>query len=90
VTFDMSYYLSRHVPMVREKLGAALKGVAVDQGIGGAAPGTPPTYVAMGHLFFDSVDAFQLAFAQHGPAIVSDVPNYTNAQPMIQISEVKS
>ena len=90
VKFDMPYYLNRHIPMVREKLGAALKGVAVDQGLGGGQPGAPPAYVAMGHLLFDSIEAFQLGFAEHGAAIVSDVPNYTNAQPTIQVSEVKS
>ena len=88
-TFDMNYYLTRHMPMVREKLGVALKGTAVDHGIGGAAPGAPPTYLAMGHLFFESIDSFQQAFAVHGQEIVSDVPNYTNTQPTIQVSEVK-
>ena len=88
-TFDMAYYLNKHIPMVRTKLGAALKGVAVEQGLGGAAPGAPPAFVALGHLYFDSVDAFQQAFAVHGGPIVSDVPNYTNTQPTIQVSEVK-
>jgi hypothetical protein len=36
--FDMDYYCSSHIPMVREKLGAACKGVAVEQGVGGATP----------------------------------------------------
>ncbi len=90
VKFDMSYYLTSHMPMVRQKIGAAIKGTSVDQGLGGAAPGAPPAYVAMGHMLFESVDAFQLAMAQHGQAIMADVPNYTNAQPTILISEVKS
>jgi hypothetical protein len=34
--------------MLQEKLGDALKGAAVDQGLGGATPGSPATYVAMG------------------------------------------
>jgi uncharacterized protein (TIGR02118 family) len=75
--------------MVRNKMGAVLKGVNVEQGLGGGEPGAPATYVAMGHLLFDSVDAFQDAFAQHGPAILSDIPNYTNTQPTVQISQVK-
>lgn len=28
--FDMKYYLERHMPMVREKLGRAVKSVAVE------------------------------------------------------------
>ena len=88
-TFDMLYYLNNHMPMVKQKLGAALKGQAVEQGLGGGQPGTPPAYLAMGHLFFDSVDAFQRAWGPHADAIVGDVPNYTNTQPTIQLSEVK-
>src|SRR4029078_11766283 len=88
-TFDMPYYLNSHIPMGRRKLGAALKGVSVEEGLAGGAPGAPATYSALGHLLFDSVDAFQQAWAVHGDAIVSDVPNYTNTQPIIQLSEVK-
>ncbi len=87
--FDMDYYCKSHMPMVKEKLGAACKNMAVDQGMAGGAPGAPATYVAMGHLYFDSVAAFQTAFGPHADAIMSDVPNYTNVQPVIQISDVK-
>ena len=52
-----------HMPMVRQKLGPACKRMAVEEGIAGGAPGMPATYVAMGHLYFDSTDAFQTAFA---------------------------
>lgn len=44
----------------------------------------------MAHLTFDSVDAFQKAFAPHSDAIMGDVPNYTDIQPVIQINEVKT
>ena len=87
--FDMDYYCNSHMPMVQEKLGAALKGVAVEQGLSGAEPGSQATYVAMGHLLLDSVEAFQGAFGPHAEAIMGDIPNYTDVQPTIQISEVK-
>jgi uncharacterized protein (TIGR02118 family) len=85
----MDYYCSSHIPMVREKLGAACKGVAVEQGIGGATPGSRPGFIAMGHLYFDSIEAFQKAFGLHADAIMGDIPNYTDIQPTIQFSEVK-
>lgn len=88
-SFDMEYYCNKHVPMARNKLGAACRGISVEQGLGGATPGTPPAFVAMGHLLFDSVEAFQAAFAPHAAAIMGDIPNYTTLQPVIQISEVK-
>lgn len=87
--FDMEYYCSKHIPMVQEMLGAACKGVAVEAGLGGAEPGSPATYIAMGHLYFDSVEAFQTSFGPHTPAIMEDVPNYTDTQLIVQISEVK-
>ena len=87
--FDMPYYLTKHIPMVQQKLGAALKGTSVEQGLAGAEPGTPPAYLAMGHLLFDSVEAFLQSFGPHAAAIVGDIPNYTNTQPTIQVSEIK-
>jgi len=87
--FDMDYYCKSHMPMVREKLGAACKNTAVEQGLGGGEPGSPPTYTAMGHLYFDSVGEFQAAFAPHAKEIMADIPNYTNIQPVLQVSEVK-
>jgi uncharacterized protein (TIGR02118 family) len=63
--------------------------MAVEQGLGGGTPGAPPTYTAMGHLYFDSITEFQAAFAPHAEVIMADIPNYTNVQPVIQISEVK-
>jgi len=86
--FDMDYYLQRHIPMVQRRLGAPLKRVAVERGLAGGAPGAPPPYLAAAHLYFDSVEAFQGAFAPHAEPILSDVPNYTNTTPLIQISEV--
>jgi uncharacterized protein (TIGR02118 family) len=87
--FDMKYYCEKHIPMVQQKLGAACKRVAVEQGIGGAAPGAPAAFIAMGHLYCDSAEAFQAAFAPHTQAIMGDIPNYTDIEPTIQISEVK-
>jgi uncharacterized protein (TIGR02118 family) len=88
-TFNMEYYLNHHVPMVRAKLAGACKNAAVEEGLGGAAPGSLPAFSAMGHLYFDSVEAFQTAFGPHAAAIMADIPNYTNVQPTIQLSEVK-
>jgi uncharacterized protein (TIGR02118 family) len=87
--FDMTYYCETHMPLVRQKLGAALKGVAVEQGIAGEEPGSPAPYIALGHLLFESLEAFRTSFVFHAEAFEADIPNYTNTQPTIQISEVK-
>jgi uncharacterized protein (TIGR02118 family) len=87
--FDMNYYLNTHIPLVQDRLGAALKGVHVDEGIGAIAPGAPAPFAAIGHLLFDSVEAFQAAFGPHMAEIVGDVKNYTSIEPTVQISQVK-
>ncbi len=87
--FDMDYYCNSHMPMVQGKMGDACLQVAVEEGLGGGAPGAPAAYAAMGHLYFESVESFQAAFGPHAEAIMADIPNYTDIQPIIQISDVK-
>lgn len=86
--FDHAYYRDKHMPMVKETLGAACTGYTVAKGLGGGAPGAPAPYVAYCELFFDSVPAFQQAFAPHAKTIMADVPNYTDIAPEMQVSEV--
>ena len=87
--FDLDYYLDRHMPMTIEKLGDALRGVSVEYGLNGGAPDAPPLYTAMCHLLFDSVEAFVAAFTPHAAALEGDIPNYTDVEVGVQISEVK-
>ncbi len=87
--FDMKYYCEKHMPMVRQKLGSACKGIAVEQGIAGRTPGTPPTYVAIGHIYCESVEAFSAAFGPHAAEFRADIPNFTTIEPIFQISEIK-
>lgn len=87
--FDMDYYCNKHIPFVKEKLGDVLKEVAVEEGLSGAEPGSSAAYIAMCHLYFDSVEAFQNSFGPHAEEIMGDLPNYTDIQPLIQISKVK-
>lgn len=89
-SFDFNYYMSRHIPMVRQLLGPALKEVLVEKGVSGGAPGAPLTYQVLCHLRFESVESFQQAFAPHAAAIQNDIANYTSAQPVIQLSEIHS
>jgi uncharacterized protein (TIGR02118 family) len=87
-TFDMDYYRNTHMALVRDRLGNACKQTAIESGIAGGAPGEEPTYMVMGHLYFDSVDQFQTTFGPHTDELLGDIPNFTNVQPRVQISEV--
>lgn len=89
VHFDFGYYCSQHMDIVRKCLGDACKAIAVDQGLASADPGSQAPFVAMGHLYFDSVESFQNSFAPHAERIMADLSNFTDSQPLIQISEVK-
>jgi uncharacterized protein (TIGR02118 family) len=86
--FDMKYYVTHHLPMVRDKCAPACSSIAAEGGLSGGDPGSKAPYIAIGYLTFDSVAAFQQAFTPHAPAIMGDIPNYTNIQPIIQISEI--
>ncbi len=86
--FDHEYYRDKHLPMVKAKMGDHPKYYTIDKGLGGGAPGTPATYIGMCHLFCDSVESFQAGMGPHHKEIMSDVANYTDVQPVMQISEV--
>jgi uncharacterized protein (TIGR02118 family) len=74
--------------MVADKLAGAMVRYEIDKGIGGATPGSPAPFVAGVHMFFDSLQSFQGAFGPNAGPIMADIPNYTDIQPTIQISEV--
>jgi uncharacterized protein (TIGR02118 family) len=86
--FDMEYYLNTHMALVREKCGDALKDCTVEQGLGGAAPGSRAPYRVTCRLSLDSMDDFLSDFAPHDPVFAADIPNFTNIKPVIQINEV--
>jgi uncharacterized protein (TIGR02118 family) len=86
--FDMDYYSNKHMPLVASLLGDSLKFFEIDKGIAGRTPDEPIPYLAIGYLYFDRLSAYQTSFRPHTEKIRNDIPNYTNIQPVIQISEV--
>lgn len=87
--FDMAYYCDSHTPLVRRLLGPALKGVSVEQGMAGIEPGSPAPFVAIVGLLFDSLESLQAATAPHIGQLLADVSNFTDIEPVMQVSEVK-
>jgi uncharacterized protein (TIGR02118 family) len=86
--FDMAYYTARHMPMV----GALCKdfGVGTMRVLQGTSSmdGGEAGYAALTMIEFPSADDVHKALAAHGAQIVGDVPNFTNIQPTLQISDV--
>lgn len=87
-SFDMEYYSNNHMPMLEELFGENLIKLEIDEGVSGRTPGDPIPYLAIGYLYFDSLEAYQNAFGPNAEKILGDIPNYTNIQPLVQISEV--
>ncbi|MNL19851.1 EthD protein [compost metagenome] len=87
-TFDFDYYRDHHMTMIHEKMAGACSHFTIEKGLQGPIPESDPAYIAIGHLFFESLDAFAVAFGPHAKAIGADIANYTSIKPIIQISEV--
>src|SRR3989442_466365 len=87
--FDHDYFVRKHLALVRERLGKfGLVRTEADKGVAGGAPGAPAPYVAVAHVYFNRVADFQKGMGEHGKEIMGDIPNYTNIQPQVQISEI--
>jgi uncharacterized protein (TIGR02118 family) len=87
--FDHTYYAGKHLPMVMERLkGFGMLRYEVDRGLAGGAPGTPPPFVAACHLYFDTAAEFANGMSVHASEIMADIPNYSDIQPQVQISEI--
>ncbi|MEW5769452.1 MAG: EthD family reductase [Pseudomonadota bacterium] len=88
--FNVSYYVETHMPMSIKLLSAhpGFKGVSVEHGLGGAVPGAEPTYIAMCHFLFSSVEDFLAAFMPNAEVLQGDMSNYTDIEPVIQFNEV--
>jgi uncharacterized protein (TIGR02118 family) len=88
VQFDHDYYQEKHLPLIKSRMGAGLKYYTIDKGLSAAAPGTPPSYVAMCHLMCDSLETYKASFAPSAKEINGDIRNFTGITPVVLISEV--
>lgn len=86
-TFDMDYYLTRHMPMVADRFGShGMTGWRVVRLDG--TPAGPSPFSVMATLEFGSADGFGAAVKAEGAAVFGDVPNFSNKQPQVMIGEV--
>jgi uncharacterized protein (TIGR02118 family) len=87
-TFDLDYYLARHMPMVDEKFKPfGLRSWRVLKGVGSPGGGEAK-FGIMATLEFDTVKQFEEAASAEGAPVFGDVPNFTNITPVVVISEV--
>ena len=82
-TFDMEYYKNTHRAIVERVLGPVE--FSCEQGL----PGQP--FMATGHLVYESMEAMQAATSGPDAAEAqTDIANFTNVTPQIQIGEIIS
>ncbi|MEP6908152.1 MAG: EthD family reductase, partial [Pseudoxanthomonas sp.] len=72
----------------KQRMGDHCLYYTVDRGVSGGEPGSTPTYLAMCHVFCDSMESFQQGFGPHAAEILGDIAHYTDLQPVMQISDV--
>ena len=87
-TFNTDYYFESHLPLVSRLLGDSVIGATVEKGLGGGEPGSSAPFHLLANLYFDSMESFQNAFGPNVPEIMGDLPNFTNIEPVVQVSEV--
>jgi uncharacterized protein (TIGR02118 family) len=88
-TFDMEYYEKKHMPMVAGYIGDNLKFYEIDRGIAGRTASDKVPFLAIGYFYITDIAQYNKAIAQNRDAIINDFKNYTNIQPVIQVSEIK-
>lgn len=89
-TFNMDYYEKKHMPMVAGFIGSKnLRYYEIDKVISGRTANDKPPFLAIGYFYINNLADYNAAIAQNREVIINDFKNYTNVQPVVQISEVK-
>lgn len=86
--FDNNYYTNQHSQLLKELLGDSILSSNINFGITGGSPEQPAPYVVIANLIFESMESFQQSFGANAATILADLPNFTNVQPQVQVSEV--
>jgi uncharacterized protein (TIGR02118 family) len=87
--FNADYYIDTHMPLAIRLLGSALKGASAEIGLSSAMPGSAPPNAAIATFTFESVQAFTAAVMPHYMELQSDIPKYTDIEPVVQISDLR-
>lgn len=87
--FDVDYYLNTHMPLAIGLLGSAVKAVSVEIGVLGGTPDQMPPFMAICGFTCETAQAFTDAFLPNADILQSDIPKYTNINPVIQVSEIR-
>jgi len=83
--FDVNFYINNHMELVKKHLTpCGLLKIEVDVSL---LEDENPLH-AIGYLYFSTKDEFIDGFSREGKRLKKNIPNYTNIDPKIQISEI--
>jgi uncharacterized protein (TIGR02118 family) len=86
--FDFDYYVKTHLQLARKRLADFGMGrIEVEKGIE-ALDGERAAYICVAHADFLDMADLKRGFEEHAEELLADVPNYTDIEPEVQISEV--
>ena len=85
--FDLDYHLGTHLELVDKCWGDKLISAWAIKGISTPDPDTRPTFQVVAILEVESVEILQEVLHEHGAKIMGYIPNFTDVEPVVQISE---
>ena len=87
VKFDFDYYKNSHLTMIMDLYGKSIRRFELRKGLM-APDGSKPAYVATIAIHIADLDAFAENGKKYTQRLIDDVPNFTNAMPVIQTDEI--
>ena len=85
-TFDHDYYAKTHMALVEKHMSGHIAQATITKGIAGGAD-TPAPYHAVATMVFADAATRDAALDVAGP-VLSDIPNFTNATPIVLMGEL--
>lgn len=86
-TFDFDYYRHRHAPLVLARLGAySVSRWELDRVI--SEGGSRAPHIGVAHFYAADLMQLKAGLEVHAAELLADVPHFTNASPVLQISEI--
>lgn len=85
-TFDMDYYLQKHMPLVTAKWGS----YGLTQWLVTDLRGTEQPYSVQATLIWESAASFDKAREAAGAEVFADIPNFSSEQPIVLFGGVKA
>ena len=88
--FDFDYYINVHMKRSAQLLGQHMLAISVEKGLDPGAPWPPARFFAICRFVCESRETYEAAFLSHAEELQSDIVNYTDVTPIIQIGEIFS